>query len=315
MPRLVTLLCALLAGFATAAAAFAPALAAAPTGSQPPEPGSAAALLDRAFRNLYADDYIQTLVLATRSRGSNEMKRRLQLTRLQSIRPSKTLLRFLYPQEIRRTSVLVLENEGASDDLYVYLPAIRITRHLTNAQKADAFFGTDLSYEDVEPKYIEDFEARFVEEGPQASEQDAPADGEVDACVRVEITAARGFESAYDRQVSCIESERGIIVWTDYYSAGRHLKRLRIDLDQVRRVGDRWIPFLITIETPRRRSITRVITEDYQLQAEIPESLFNTWNLAAGDARSDRRKTTPVLDEDAGDDRPEAAEGTTRRGP
>lgn len=291
MRRLGTLLCALAAGFATAAL---PAPRTARASSEParptaPEPGSATALLDRAFRNLYADDYIQTLVLATRSRGGSEMKRRLQLTRLQSVRPSKTLLRFLYPQEIRRTSVLVLENEGASDDLYVYLPAIRITRHLTNAQKADAFFGTDLSYEDVEPKYVEDFRVRFLEE-------DAASDSE--GCVPVEITAAPGFESAYDRQVSCIERERGVIRWTDYYVRGRHLKRLSIDPEELRHIGDRWIPFLITIETPRRRSITRVITEDYQLQAEIPDTLFNTWNLAAGDAKGDRRKTTPVLDAD-----------------
>ena len=51
------------------------------------------------------------------------------------------------------------------------------------------------------------------------------------------------------------------------------------------------IPFLITVETPRRRSVTRVVTEDYDLRAQIPDRLFNTWNLEAGDARSDRRKT------------------------
>ncbi len=85
--------------------------------ASPPEPESAAALLERAFHNLYAEDYIQTLVLATQSRGGNEMHRRLQLTRRQSVRPGKALLRFLYPQSIRRTSVLILENDGASDDL------------------------------------------------------------------------------------------------------------------------------------------------------------------------------------------------------
>lgn len=256
-----------------------------------PAPGTAAAMLDRAFQNLYAEDYIQTLVLATRSRGGSEMRRRLQLTRRQSVRPGKALLRFLYPQSIRRTSVLVLENEGASDDFYVYLPAVRITRHLSSAQKGDSFFGTDLSYEDVEPKSVEDFEVRFVEEDA------SPRDDE--GCIRVEITAAPGFDSAYERQVSCLERERGIILWTDYYAKGRHLKRLTIDPSEVRRVGERWIPFLITIETPKSRSVTKVITEDYELRAEIPDVLFNAWNLEAGDARSDRRRTEPALDEPA----------------
>jgi hypothetical protein len=247
-----------------------------------PEPGSAAELLDRAFRNLYAEDYIQTLVLATSSRGGREMRRRLQLTRRQSVRPGKALLRFLYPQSIRRTSVLILENEETADDLYVYLPATRLTRHLSSFQRADSFFGTDLSYEDVEPKNIRDFEVRFM-----------PADeaSEAAGCVLVEITAAVGFDSTYEKQVSCLEVERGIILWTDYYTNGRHLKRLTIDPKDVRRVGERHIPFLITVETPRQRSTTKVITEEYDLRAEIPDKLFNTWNLAAGDADADRRKT------------------------
>jgi hypothetical protein len=266
----------------------------APSGADaaPPEPGSAAELLDRAFRNLYAEDYIQTLVLATQSRGGREMRRRLQLTRRQSVRPGKALLRFLYPQTIRRTSVLILENSARSDDLYVYLPATRITRHLSNAQKADSFFGTDLSYEDVEPKSIDDFVVRWLEPG-EAPAESQEREGESD-CVRVEITAAPDFESAYEKQVSCLERERGIILWTDYYVAGRHLKRLAIDPKEVRRVGDRHIPFLITIETPRQRSKTKVITEDYDLRAEIPDKIFNTWNLQAGDAKSDRQKATPA---------------------
>ena len=250
--------------------------------------GTAEELLDRAFRNLYAEDYIQTLVLATQSRGGREMRRRLQITRRQSVRPGRALLRFLYPQAIRRTSVLILENEGASDDLYVYLPAVRLTRHLSNAQRADSFFGTDLSYEDVEPKHIEDFEARWLSVQEQAAlELGAAADG----CRLIEITAAPGFESAYERQISCIEPERAIIAWTDFYVKGRVRKRLTIDSAEVRRVGDRYVPFLITVETPRSRSVTRVITEDYDLRAKIPDRLFNTWNLEVGDAKSDRSKT------------------------
>lgn len=264
-----------------------------------PEPGSAAELLDRAFQNLYAEDYIQTLVLATTSRGGREMRRRLQLTRRQSVRPGKALLRFLYPQSIRHTSVLILENENAADDFYVYLPATRLTRHLSSFQKGDSFFGTDLSYEDIEPKNIENFVVRWI---PDDEESQAAG------CVRVEITPAPGFDSAYEKQLSCLEVERGVILWTDYYANGRHLKRLVIDLKEVRRVGTRYIPFLITVETPRHRSITKVITEDYELRAEIPDKLFNTWNLVAGDAASDRHKTTAA----PGQEPPPAREGASQ---
>ena len=288
MPRQVILLLPMLAMLVGAPTAWGAPVEA------PPAPAAeerASELLDRAFQNLYADDYIQTLVLATKVEGSRELKRRLQLTRKQSVRPSKTLLRFLYPQTIRRTSVLVLETDDASDDLYVYLPAVRITRHLSSAQKGDSFFGTDLSYEDVEPKYIDDYVVRFL--GQDAST--LPGEDGPD-CLQVEILPAPHYRSAYERQVSCIDPERAIILWTDYFVSGRHLKRLVIDPEQVRAVGERLVPFLITVQTPRQRSVTRVVTENYELQSEIPDTLFNAWNLEAGDAKSDRKKTTPALD-------------------
>jgi hypothetical protein len=93
-------------------------------------------LLGRAFANLYADDYVQTLELSTGHAGGRPLSRTLQITRKQSARPGKALVRFLEPFDVRRTSILIPENEGASDDLYVYLPALGLTRRLSAAQRA-----------------------------------------------------------------------------------------------------------------------------------------------------------------------------------
>ena len=88
-----------------------------PAGAEEPD-----ALLARAFANLYADDYVQTIELSTRATGIRPLSRTLQITRKQSVRPGKALVRFLEPFDVRRTSVLILENDGASDDLYATCP-------------------------------------------------------------------------------------------------------------------------------------------------------------------------------------------------
>lgn len=277
------------AGLLVVAIALSPASAedALPASSAPSE------LLERAFHNLYADDYVQTMVLATRSRSGRVMERRLQITRKQSAEPGKALVRFLDPYQIRHTSILVLENEGATDDLYVYLPAARRTRHLSASQRADSFFGTDLSYEDVEPKHARDY--RVQPEGT----------GELDGapCSLLVIEARPHFESTYERMRSCIEPRRGLIYWTEFFRKGAVVKRLTIDPDSVREIGTRHIPFTMTMETPRRRSQTRIVTERYELSGEIPDTLFSTWNLEAGDADQDRRRAA-VSDAGDGDDAP-----------
>ena len=116
-----------------------------------------------------------------------------------------------------------------------------------------------------------------------------PRDATTDEdCLRLEIVAAEGFESTYDRMLSCIEPARALIHWTDFYRHDRRVKRLEIDLDRVEPVGDRFIPFLMTVRTLRTGSETRVTTESYELTTHIPDDLFSTWNLQAGDAGRDR---------------------------
>jgi hypothetical protein len=245
------------------------------------ENSTAAALLDRAFHNLYADDYIQTMELTTRSRGGREMSKRLQITRKQSVRPGKALVRFIEPYAIRRTSVLVLENDERADDLYVYLPAVERTRHLSAAQRKDSFFGTDLSYEDVEPKQASDYVADWA----------SPAGADDEPCVVMEISARPQFESTYERLVSCIERERAIILWTEFYRDGSVVKRLEIDPREVRQIGTKFIPFAMTITATRKQSETRIVTESYELRPSIPDNLLSTWNLEWGNAARDRSKT------------------------
>ena len=254
---------------------------AARAGDAAPGTGTASELLARAFFNLYADDYIQTMEIETRSRRGRGMSRKLQITRKQSNPPGRALLRFLAPYEIRKTSVLILENDGASDDLYVYLPATRTTRHLSANQRGDSFFGTDLSYEDIEPKYVEDYDARRV----------AAEDGEDGGCHPIELRARAHFESTYERMVSCIEEERGIILWTKFYQRGAVVKRLEIDPGSVRKIGERFIPFTMTMSSMRQRSQTVVRTESYEIRPAIPDELFSTWNLEAGDANRDRTRS------------------------
>lgn len=235
-------------------------------------------LLDRAFANLYAEDYIQTMSLTTHPRGGRGMTRLIQIARRQSVRPGKALVRFLEPYQVRRTSVLVLENEGASDDLYIYLPATGLTRHLSTAQRADSFFGTDLSYEDIEPKRAADYRAELLgAESVNAT-----------PCSLLDIRPREGITSTYERMVSCIDPERAIILRTDFYRRGTAIKRLETDLPSVRDIAGRAIPFTMTMTDLRRLSRTSIITESYDIHPEIPDSLFTTWNLEAGDAGRDR---------------------------
>jgi hypothetical protein len=248
---------------------------------QKPQAPAAGELLDLAFRNLYAHDHIQVIRLETMSGSGRSMSRRIQVTRKQSSRPGKALLRFLDPFDVRRTSILLLENDEGSDDLYVYLPATGITKHLSSAQKGDSFFGTDLAYEDLEPKYAKDYSATYQSGG---SENDR-------GCKLVVAIPKASAASSYEMMVSCIEPLWGVITWTDFYRRNRVVKRLEINSESVREVDSHRIAFEMSVESLSRGTKTSVVTERYESRPAIPDRLFSTWNLQAGDAARDRSRS------------------------
>ena len=48
----------------------------------------------------------------------------------------------------------------------------------------------------------------------------------------------------------------------------------------------------MTMTNLRRQSRTIITTEDYDIHPNIPDSLFSTWNLEAGDAKRDRSRAS-----------------------
>jgi uncharacterized protein len=246
-------------------------------------PESPSALLDRAFANLYGDDFVQVLSLSTQRRGSQAMVRRIQLLRKQSEAPGKALVRFLEPPEVRRTSVLILESSARYDDFFVYLPALGRVRRISSGQRADSFFGTDLCYEDIEPKRAKDWEVALA--GP-SEEGGTP-------CAVLDVRPRVPEDSTYERMVSCIDPVRGVILRTDFYRRGEVVKHLRVRPDDVREVAGRQIPFVFTMDTPRAGSATVVATETYDIRKALPDALFTAGNLEIGDADGDRRQAGP----------------------
>ena len=242
---------------------------------------SPGALIDRAFKNLYADDYVQEMTLATSRGGGQALVRRVQVTRKQSVRPGKALVRFLEPPTLRQTSVLVLENEGAYDDFWVYLPALKRTRRIGGAQRADSFFGTDLSYEDVEPKHAEDWQVKRLGQDTVAGQP----------CVLLELVPREGYESTYEKMISCIDPTVATILRTEFFDRGKRRKLLLVDPESVREISGRFIPFKMTISTARRRTETVVETKLYDIRSDVPDDLFTTWNLESGNADRDRSAT------------------------
>ncbi len=62
----------------------------------------------------------------------------------------RTFLRFISPADVQNTRFLHLSPRGDKDQQWLWAPGTRRTRRLGDAQRDENFFGTDLSYRDLE---------------------------------------------------------------------------------------------------------------------------------------------------------------------
>ncbi len=62
----------------------------------------------------------------------------------------RTFLRFTSPADVQNTRFLHLSPRGEKDQQWLWAPLTRRTRRLGDAQRDENFFGTDLSYRDLE---------------------------------------------------------------------------------------------------------------------------------------------------------------------
>jgi len=133
---------------------------------------------------------------------------------------ARSLLRFTAPNYLRGQALLVLETPDGISDTWLYQAEERRPRRVGTAHKSDSFYGSDLSFEELEHQRFEHFALRRL---PDADEADA-------ACAVVEAIPQR--ESQYGRLVVWINRARNGVARIDFYrgQGAEPSKRLRIAL-------------------------------------------------------------------------------------
>jgi hypothetical protein len=204
----------------------------------------------------------------------------MQIVRSGRATEERVLIRLLGPDELRGTSTLILRQEHRDDDVFMYLPAFRLVRRVSSSQRSDSFLGSDLAYEDLEPRRAEDYEVEFAGRDVRGGRP----------CTRIFTRPKPLLRSAYETVDVCVDDRRPVVLWASFGRGGREIKQLEIDPDSLREVDSRWVPFRAHAFHHTRQTETSLEIESYVSCARIPDSVFAVPNLERGDPENDRRK-------------------------
>jgi hypothetical protein len=82
--------------------------------------------------------------------------------RLGSPGDSRTLVVFTAPKEIAGVALLSINQRGATDRQYMYIPAQQRVRSVSPQERTARFIGTDFSFEDIGERVLDDFTYRLL---------------------------------------------------------------------------------------------------------------------------------------------------------
>jgi hypothetical protein len=236
------------------------------------EPASARALLERAFANRYDVDLSSVIELVVRSRSGQERRRTLHALSKRIDHRVHSLGRLVFPEHLRGMTVLMVEAADRSHDSFLYLPSLDMVRRISTAQRGESFFGTDVTYEDLERQRADDFELGAVTQGERAGEP----------VYLIEATPRRPYSYARVRFALAVSDVA--ILETEYFKrdAREPYRVIRAERASMQQQGGHVLPTRLSIESRDRGTTTEVRIEHLRINPEIDARLFSVKTLQSG---------------------------------
>jgi hypothetical protein len=229
-------------------------------------------LLLAAFRNQYEVDLTARIELVIRNRSGLERRRIFEAASRIIDDRVHSIGRLTHPEHLRGMTILQVETPERSHDAFVYLPSMRSVRRVSTAQRGDAFFGTDLSYEDLERRHTRDF--RITGAWPDRS-----GDEEV---IVVAATPKRPRRHAEIRFWIALRDHA--ILRVGFYKRGARepFRTISAPRQQMQRAAGHVLPTKLVVENHSRGTTTIVRYHELRIDPVIDERLFSIRTLERG---------------------------------
>lgn len=236
------------------------------------------AVVARSFENLYGYSSVQDLDIRSVDGGGRVFTRSARMARRGVTDGSnRMLIRLLGPGELRGVGLLLSERPDLTYDAFLYQPSLRRVRRVSVAQRQDAFFGTDLWFEDLESKRAAQWHATLLRE-----------DRVMERPVWMLELRPDGIPSGYERIVASFDRALPVMLRAEFYRGGKRVKELEIDPARIVEKGGHFIPLLTRIQgASGSETVVEIAAVD--LRDALPEALFTSASLELGDEDRDAR--------------------------
>jgi hypothetical protein len=182
----------------------------------------------------------------------------------------KRFIKFIEPADVRGTSMLVIDNKNSSDEMWVYLPALKKTRRIVSSEKGKSFMSSEFSNADMSSPTLSDFITRHVD-----------GSGTLGRWIIESIPSGEDKmdEYGYSRKMTYINTDNYQVQKMEFYNYDNELFKI-IEVKSVHPLagGNYMIKNMIASNLLNSRK-SEIIFNNISAGADIADSYFTIQNL------------------------------------
>ena len=191
-----------------------------------------------------------TMILENASGDKNI--RKIEIKKLEGKDGDKSLLTFLYPNDLKGTKLLSYEVIAGDDKQWLYLPAIKRVKRISSRNKSGSFMASEFSYEDIASQNYKNY-----------SYNDLAQEVVVDGKNYFKITRfPKDKNSGYSKQILWIDTTNYLAHFGEYYDKHKRLLKKIEFLDYVKLDGIYRVHKMVMNNTQNKKRSTLVWESD-----------------------------------------------------
>lgn len=180
----------------------------------------------------------------------------------------KSVIKFEKPADVKGMGFLQIPHKKGEDEQFLFLPELKRVRRLTGSARRGSFFGSDLSYEDLEERDVDEDNHTLLREEKYENQ---------DVYV-VESTPKDSSSTQYSKVIQWIRKDNYIPVKVEFYKDDELIKELKVE--KIDKIDGYWTALKTKIRTIKSAHLTSVELMEIKNNKPISDDVFTERFLA-----------------------------------
>ena len=206
----------------------------------------------------------------TNSRGSTRVRGIKQFIK-EFGDDEKKIMFFTSPADVKDTSFMSWSyGNGNSDDMWIYLPALRKVKRISSDSKSDYFMGSDFTYDDLGERHPSEDTHRLLKEETINGED----------CYVVE-SVSKDRDYFYSKTISWVVKDEWFGMKKEFYDEDGDLLKV-LTIDDYEKINGYWVILDMEMYNEQKDHTTRMELDNVKIGEGINDNQFTERMMTRG---------------------------------